>query len=479
MKIMTNNTVITNVDIHEYPQNILPINGKELTIGDLHANFMLFIYFLIAHGIIKISEADFKELVKIYETDFKTEKKQDIKNTLEKFDEIIDKIQVIRTDVLIRLIGDEICDRGKNDYYIFKLLAKLKTLKIPLEILLSNHAAVFIKSYEQKSNCNMTARLNDIPSSNEQISKQFRSAHNLGGLCKSSAINSNELLEIIDTVYLPSLKIISYSLDDNGIIIYTHAIAGIDTIEKVAAKLGIAYNDNTAIDLAKTIDDINSAFQEKYVKGCIDKYQETKIHSLLTCENEDTNPDDNPFVTLIWNRAVKDAIHDPTIVNRPASHKGYKIQFVHGHDTACTRKTIVNPPADNIDNLDSHLGKGDNANSADMKIFHSIATTPQVKNTNEKNTYPSHEGKKANNMLIAGLILGMLLGIALCFMLQPVLLPLLMVIMSKILATISLYLLGAGVGAIVGAGLGYMAKNWLFSGSDEVAEKPLSTGYGV
>jgi hypothetical protein len=44
---------------------------------------------------------------------------------------------------LIRLIGDELADRGANDYLTLLLLGKMKDLELKYEIIWSNHGNFF------------------------------------------------------------------------------------------------------------------------------------------------------------------------------------------------------------------------------------------------------------------------------------------------------------------------------------------------
>lgn len=84
-------------------------------------------------------------MVKIYQTPLENIDKE----CLIQFNTILDRI-VFEKGRMIRLLGDELADRGANDYFTLKLLEKLQLNKVPVEILLSNHSVEFIESYEKK-----------------------------------------------------------------------------------------------------------------------------------------------------------------------------------------------------------------------------------------------------------------------------------------------------------------------------------------
>jgi len=166
----------------------------EVTIGDLHANALKLLYLLSVHGIVKIHPVNYQRLVNIYfsEQDLNAE-------ILNEFDSIIAGIKVIRHDILIRLIGDELSDRGKNDYFTLKIFQKLKQDGVPFEITLSNHAAVFINAYEHyKINKKLTPVI---------MTEQYtQSLKGLNTLIEEGHISVGNVMDMIDSSYKPSLK---------------------------------------------------------------------------------------------------------------------------------------------------------------------------------------------------------------------------------------------------------------------------------
>jgi hypothetical protein len=249
----------------------------------------------------------------------------------------VEKIECKNKKTSVRLIGDELADRGNNDYFTLKILQKLHERGVGLEILLSNHSAEFIKAYE----------IQQLNSHNKFVSQNLDSRFitsmiNLQILIDKKLIDKKEVFSIYQTVYKPNLKLISYTLHskNKAIVLYTHAPAGLEAVKLIASELDTDYKDGKLAELTETIDKINNEFQEKYV-------QENNIRDLLEIEN--------PVYTFIWNREYK-------ILERPEQKSGYKLSFVHGHDSR-------EPSQKNFYNLDTDLGKCRNCNIGKYTVF--------------------------------------------------------------------------------------------------------------
>lgn len=321
------------IDIDFRPPLIPATTATNITIGDLHSNAIKLLYFLVRQGICTISEADYKRLVEIYwfPTEWLT------RALLNKFNTIIERIEIIDRHTLVRLIGDELADRGSNDYFILKILQKLHKEQVNIEILLSNHGVEFIEAYER-----FVERGNIFKTT--LMEKYTPSLKNLNLLIESELISAEEILNIANICYKPALKLISYSLDQDapGITIYSHAGIGLQTIDFLANKFNVTYNCCTHEKLAQTIDNINQRFSN-YV-------QDGRVHQLYSSENmlHGYNgalvPNDETAVEFImWNRSYLG-------LERPNEQNGYSLSFVHGHDS---RENTH----DNIYNLDGQLGK--------------------------------------------------------------------------------------------------------------------------
>lgn len=345
--MMPHELINEQVDIFELPD--LDVEHKEsagiqITIGDLHGNAMKLMFMLVKHGIVtNINEAEYKRLVAIYKTPV-----QDLtKQHLDEFNQILSQIE-FNSNSLIRLIGDELADRGNNDYFTLKILEKLSEHKVPVEIIVSNHGIEFIEACEIQDNFHapMLSQGRHAPSMEK-----------LQILVEEGTVTREEILAIANKSYKPTLRAISYSLseDEKEITIYSHAGIGLNTIERLAKKLEVEYKDATASELAQTIDSINARFQ-KHV-------QNNTVNTLYTRENMAagysgrSDLSDAPFEFIMWNRFYHH-------IDRPAAHFDYYVSFVHGHDSS--ESTIGN-----ICNLDNNLGKIECLNQGVYTVLYS------------------------------------------------------------------------------------------------------------
>lgn len=345
---MPNRTISEEVDIYQLPEaDSLLRPGDEITIGDLHASAMKFMFMLVKHGLVEgLDKAKYARLVEIYSKPIN----ELTKNDIQEFDGILDGLK-FNNHALVRLIGDELADRSPNDYFVLKIFQKLKQANVKVQTIISNHGCDFVLALESS----------DITNSPSTV-MPCTSKTNLITLIEKGILNKPEVVELARECYLPSLQLISYSLseDKKDISIYTHAIAGLAIIQKMAEKLGVNYQDNTAEALAKTIDEINRRFQENYVK-------KNKVSSLLNrdaagkvSENKQDmqkhlSSDNNfAFELLLWNRRLPsewEGIYgreNKSISNH--YNKGYKLTFVHGHDSTLRHLK-------DLENLDNNLGK--------------------------------------------------------------------------------------------------------------------------
>lgn len=334
------------VDIYQYPTKINPIisGDQHITIGDMHANTMKFFFMLVTHGFASMSADDYAALVRIYKI------KQHTNDDLLEYEKLLNRI-TFRNLGRIRLIGDELADRGTNDYLTLKLYEVLRRNHIKIETLLSNHSAQFILEYEQGAKNNPFAA--DIA---VRLSEQYASLRRYQELKKQVYGVDEEMSISIEEGYLPTLKLLSYSLVAyNAITIYSHAPIDLSVIQSLANKLGVGYDAEVfnvgaqAVDsrrLAAIIDAINCKFQIDYVRT-------NKIHELtLSQDLKRFNPDwaykidykKYPIFYLIWNR------NHSTLYRNQAN-----IKWVHGHDP---ERVVLQ----NVFNLDNSLGKYEDKN---------------------------------------------------------------------------------------------------------------------
>ena len=332
--IVPNKFVAEKVDIYKLPHvnGYASNKGAQITIGDLHGNAIKLLYVLARHGIAtNISNEDYDKLVTIY----KIPDRSLTKNNLHEFNRILDKMN-LSSESTIRLIGDELADRGNNDYFTLKILEKLDKNHVKTEILLSNHSVEFINNYEKGTSFKNSYLLPG----------QAASMQKMQVLLDKKIITAEEIKNIVENVYKRSLKALSYTLseDKKEISIYSHALIGLSNVENLASQLKVNYDDSTAVKLAETIEEVNNKFQSYVMKNKVNELYDARIQA-------------GPLWFVMWNR------NHATLI-RPKEKNNYKLNFIHGHDSR--EKTLGN-----IYNLDNTLGKSEVENKGTYTFTYS------------------------------------------------------------------------------------------------------------
>jgi hypothetical protein len=338
IKLLRENVDIYTVPIFSLKSEYMHDDKNEYTIGDLHGNAIKLLYFLIKQGIVKnIDGNDYNKLVYIYKKPVDNLGKSE----LNLFKNIIKKIKCTKNpNSIVRLIGDELADRGSNDYFTLKILQKIHQEGVPLEILVSNHSAEFIKAYELQQ-----INPHNKFSSRYLDARFITSMANLQTLIEKGLVDKKEIFTIYEKVYTPNLKLIAYTQTFSKskqpeIVLYTHAPAGLESIKAIADEFNIPYKDGSLHQLTHTINKINTEFQEQYA-------QKNSVRELFE--------EENPVYTLIWNRRYEK-------LERSDQKANYKLNFVHGHDAAELSQK-------NIYNLDTDLGKCEKCNKGEYSVF--------------------------------------------------------------------------------------------------------------
>lgn len=321
-----------NTNIDNYPEiseSHKFDRGAQLTIGDLHGNALKLFYFLIKHRVFtNVSHEDYRQFVKLYKKNTQSITKED----LSKFKKLLAKVKVNNKGT-VRLIGDDLADRGSNDYFTLKILQKLLDKGCGLEVLLSNHLGEFIEAHETRADYVPQGLQNGLAGSMQRMND----------LIVRGLIDKKEIKNIFNKQYIQNLKVLSYTFnpETKQMSIYSHAPIGLQTIRGLAQKLGIQYKDRKMEDLARTIDAINTKFLTDYVARA-------RIHELF--DNDflddpfDIDPITHPFAHLMWNR-------DHHSLQRPEDYKDYHLKFIHGHDY--NQRAVRG----RVYNLDNELGK--------------------------------------------------------------------------------------------------------------------------
>lgn len=380
---------------HVKPQHI-PKIGDQITIGDLHGNAIKLLYFLLKHQIAtNLNAKKYAKLVQVYKTPVDSLTREQFNL----FNAILDKIN-FSTECTLRFLGDECADRGSNDYFTLKLFSRLQESHINFEILLSNHGLEFIDGFERTDYFSKPFKNQGIHSS------CICSLSNLLHLLHKDFVSSNQLKLLIDTAYKPFLKVLSYTLHQQSITIYTHAAVGLKVVKDFARFFKVKFDNSNNALLATCIDQINGKYQCIINSNKLHRfYNPKKLNLYGICSDLITAPIEN----ITWNRTYDyldrliEDIHDPEVESyfinveiKNAKNVLFDITWGHGHD-------LNDPLKHHVYSLDNVLGKEKFLNKGKYSavFFHSV--TEDEFDRNPENM-PTLENNSENESVYCSII---------------------------------------------------------------------------
>lgn len=320
-----------------YTQNIL-------CIGDLHGNALKLLHSLVKHQIIKITAEDYASFYKLYHASPVSQE------SITQLINLINSFDVQANAPLIRLLGDELADRGQNDFYTLYLLKKLADSGVAYDVNQSNHAIEFALAHQQVI---LSGDAIDYASMSLGPG-QARSLFNLSDIIQQGYVSKEDVAQLVDS-HKKHQRIISYSLTDEGISLYSHAPIDYKVIRALANKFSVSYYDESPRLLAYTIEKINQQYlgyvESNLLHTLINQEAMYGVAANIKMINGDRITTENyPLEHILWNR---DYLH----IKRSPTHPeyGYAMRYIHGHDS----NTPTSQKGAHIICLDSLSGKGD------------------------------------------------------------------------------------------------------------------------
>lgn len=310
-----NELQVSQVNLKQYPKDIsIQPPGVEVTIGDLHGNSLKLLNFLIRNDVVKIPEDDYELFVKIY---YKNPDELTSKD-LAFFQVILDAAQ-INNQHKIRFLGDDLCDRGMNDFYSLAIYKRLDSEHVPFDIVLSNHGNFFLTAYERPEQS-----FDYNPYGEGENEPTVQSMLNMGKLIDRGLLNKQDILATVQNHYLKHLKFPGYTVnkEKNEITIYSHAPIDLTIISALATDLKITFNDSNLNELTKSMNLINQQINQWIMSNTF-----TLHYHELNQEHTKTGTL-SPMKQILWNR-------DYAILKREniPENKFYSVNYVHGHDS--------------------------------------------------------------------------------------------------------------------------------------------------
>ena len=369
-----------NDKIHRFPLSLLDIpqarifeigadsNHYTAATGDLHGNAILLLQFLIREGVLEISNEDYQEFIKIYLTNPKNYPP----NTRKILDAILNRCQFHPNRTSLIFIGDIFSDRGSNDGITAEIFLLLKKHHINYRIIPSNHDLEFwlklqlaeqcIPEFEKDKEFIETLKKNpdaknyvfaSVYKKDHTLTEPFAaSSHGLADSIINGFTTHERICEMILTAYIPSLTFIPYRIiNEDEIVLFTHAPAGLEYIESLIQSLNsdleklqrprIVLDLSSVHTFAKTLDHINESLRV---------YSLSDLFALANrCSHELKHSDrtsKHPYFYGLFNRA-RNEIRSGAPLNL-----SYRITFIHGHDGPENK-----PDCPNHFSIDSDRGK--------------------------------------------------------------------------------------------------------------------------
>lgn len=337
---------LSQANLLECPQALVA-HGKDLTltIGDLHGNSLFLLYALVFHGIAKINASDYQKFAKLYYLQSKFLRRNPIPSRLlvhiEDMRKILSRIQWSNLHFKhVRLIGDELSDRGQNDYFTFLLLELLVKNQIQLSILISNHGIEFLSKYASDQGQYIKETIPDEQSCSWIYFKVLQ----LFLLEQEKTELLIDLSEWVKTIYVPALKLMDYELISSNwrLILYSHAPNGIQRFLEIFQAFNLPHEFANTFEMAQSIEQLNFKFKKVFTNSFLDFMQMFKKSESLLHE-------------FIWKRGYENQNFEHSVI-------GNNILFVHGHDN----------PQQSIKHLiclDSSFAKSMNVNEQKVQVF--------------------------------------------------------------------------------------------------------------
>ena len=351
--------ILTKANLLEWraPEDRFPlILGSLLTLGDLHANTIKLIHFLLIQNVIEISASAYDRLIQIYYkhafdpafpqfprytkaevAEFKHILETEIHlNTALDTELIKNKLPLI-----LRFIGDMFADRGYGDLLTMFVLMRLVQLKLNFRIVLSNHDILLISAFIL-GQYNMVG---DPPLTPEQEREFIGSYLGVLEMIIDGIITNAEFKEMIEKYFLPYLILVDYTahpITNKLQAVFCHGRAGLQSIHDIARVNGGSIEFKSPASIPAIIEEMNEKFEWHKTNNTLNIYTSANL-------------------SIVKSRTYK---KDDTPLASPTT------RFGHGHADGQFEKKTDYP---NETNLDDSSGRG---LGSEAQLYHALYEGP-------------------------------------------------------------------------------------------------------
>ena len=268
-------------------------------------------------------------------------------------------------NILVRFIGDSLGDRGRNDWFILKILSKLKAENVHMRTTMSNHDTLFLDAMKRHGRLAKKHALKVLEKGwKRRGHRQGNSFFEFQDLLEQGFVSKTEVASLIKNVYLPTLVLLDYSLDSTTgeLSIMSHAPIDLQSIQELADQFEVQYEGPSVQGLMRTIDAINQEFDYAL--------KERKTNLVLQAGTA--------AYKVMWMRELPHK-NEPGLYASRGNQETRNIDniiFIHGHD----RGQADHKVSPRVVRLDNGIGKGNLKSNdetevvfiSDETIFHSV-----------------------------------------------------------------------------------------------------------
>lgn len=348
--------VVPNINLTETPRAYVGLDpNREVTLGDLHANSLRLLNTLIREGILKEKPGG-RTIDDIYQTlqEAYYERPDRAPDEVAEnacydiFSELLEHLDVdTKACGLLRLIGDVLADRGRNDGLTLRIFQKLHQAGMPFTYIMGNHDADFFESLTKDAMPTLGA-------------SQAGSLYNArcSSKIKKEVLNKDFITENV----FSHMKLIDYVIHDDGvnktISLFTHAPVGFEVLRGLCLLYKINAPDLETLDgLITVIDEINKEFQSRGIRRFVDDMMDYVDDS-----HEDKEMAIQPINNLLWNREHDECDYILTLKD------GVKVHYTFGHNKGLSKVSKEAKQQICIDNETGKEGAGSRFNDQVERI---------------------------------------------------------------------------------------------------------------
>lgn len=285
------------IDFDKIPSSkSISANYNEVALGDMNGNSMRLLHELVHTGIVQIQsgmEAKWAELMHSIE---QNQVQPDFGANLDKV------IKVTNPEKRLVLLGDLLCDRAHNDWFMLSVIDFLDRQGQQLDIIFSNHDCGFLEYYLLNKDKSDTEAYSSTGSQNKRINKDATTS--LQAL--ESSLNTDPMLRpqflAMTETYKKHLLLLSPSLDQQAL--YSHAVVNEAMFEDMLKLAGQNLDDRDTLSINEQCTIINKYVREKTFIN-LKEFQSVWCKENMIIQRDSNSAQKkqvmNPFYQCIWN----------------------------------------------------------------------------------------------------------------------------------------------------------------------------------